>query len=165
MKRALAAFYLGFAVAIMLAAGVEEEELTDVQKKVLDLSLQEYHEKEHVMNAFKVSSVQSATETVFSQGTFVQLQLLLKQTTCKKSHWQRKDCKILRRPRKLNCITCYKIEEDSLEVVSSYMDCIPEALLQPIREEGRKEKCKEVKEASESGLSLPGTFSFSRKPR
>ncbi|XP_030051905.1 retinoic acid receptor responder protein 2 isoform X1 [Microcaecilia unicolor] len=162
MKGALNIFYFGLAAAIAFVAAVEEEELTEMQKKVLGLSLQEYHKKEHVINAFKVSSIQSITETVFSQGTFVHLQLLLEQTSCRKHQWQKKDCKILRRARRLNCVTCYKIEEESLEVVSSYMDCIPEQLLQTDREEGRREKCNEVKQTRETGLGLPGIFSFSR---
>ncbi|XP_030051912.1 uncharacterized protein LOC115465520 isoform X2 [Microcaecilia unicolor] len=127
MKGALNIFYFGLAAAIAFVAAVEEEELTEMQKKVLGLSLQEYHKKEHVINAFKVSSIQSITET-----------------------------------RRLNCVTCYKIEEESLEVVSSYMDCIPEQLLQTDREEGRREKCNEVKQTRETGLGLPGIFSFSR---
>ncbi|XP_029443879.1 retinoic acid receptor responder protein 2-like [Rhinatrema bivittatum] len=162
MQGALAAICLGFAATIASATAVTEDTLTDVQMKALDLSLEEYHNKEHVHNAFKVASIQETMETEFSQGTFVRLQFALVQTTCSKNQWQKKDCKTTKRSRRQNCITCFKIEPESLEVVSQYVDCLPEQLLRPEREEARRERCNEVKIARETGLGFPGSFSFSR---
>ncbi|KAJ1098773.1 hypothetical protein NDU88_003880 [Pleurodeles waltl] len=163
MGRPLVILWLSAIAIIATTTGqVRLEELSELQQKALDLTLEKFHESKDIIKGFKVVSLQEATETEFSAGTFVSLQLNLKQTGCSKSNRARADCKVLRNGREINCTACFKFETYDEMVLPPFVDCLPVHHLKKERKGMRAKACKQIEQKDESGLGFPGVFSFSK---
>lgn len=78
-------------LGIMGAHGTEPE-LSEVQRRGLQVALEEFHRHPPVQWAFQEIGVDSADEMVFSAGTFVRLEFKLQQTICHKKDWKKPEC-------------------------------------------------------------------------
>lgn len=150
------------AIIATTSGQVRLEELSELQQKALDLTLEQFHESKDVIKGFKVLALQEATEAEFSAGTFVRLQLNLKQTACSKTNRERADCKVLRNGREMSCTACFKFETFDEIVSLPFVDCLPVHQLRKEREGMREKACKQIEQKYESGLGFPGVFSFSK---
>ncbi|XP_078518710.1 retinoic acid receptor responder protein 2 [Lissotriton helveticus] len=161
MGRPLVILWLS-AIIATTSGQVRLEELSELQQRALDLTLEQFHESKDVIKGFKVLSLQEATEEEFSAGTFVRLQLNIKQTACSKSNRERADCKLLRNGREINCTACFKFKSYYEMVSKPFVDCLPVHQLRKEREGMREKACNQIEQKDESGLGFPGVFSFSK---
>lgn len=162
MGRPLVILWLSAIAIIAPTTGqVRLEELSELQQKALDLTLEIFHESKDVIKGFRVLSLKEATETEFSAGTFVHLQLNLKQTSCSKNNRGKADCKVIRNGREINCTACFKFESGEM-VTLPFVDCLPVHQLRKEREDMRAKACKQIQQKDESGMGFPGVFSFSK---
>ncbi|KAM8967210.1 retinoic acid receptor responder protein 2 [Pelodytes ibericus] len=147
-------------LSLVVRAQIPENELTPVQTQAVRLVMEDFHKRDYIQNGFHVSSISHATETLFSSGIFVHLEFTLKPTTCKKRQWMESTCKIVNSKRVFNCFTCMKFRHGSHEVMSELKDCTLHHHVNTERTSERKKSCSQVKRNGETGLHLPGSFSF-----
>ncbi|XP_069499192.1 retinoic acid receptor responder protein 2-like [Ambystoma mexicanum] len=163
MERHLVALWLSATIIVAgTTAQIQLEETSELKQKALEHTLEKFYSSKEVINGFALVSIQEATETEFSAGTFVRLQLKLKQTNCNKNNRARADCKVLRNGREMSCYSCFKFASADEMVVSPFVDCLPAHQLRKEREGMRAKSCKYIEDKDESGLGFPGVFSFSK---
>ncbi|XP_053872941.1 retinoic acid receptor responder protein 2 [Malaclemys terrapin pileata] len=149
---------LGLGLVALAAAS----DLT-LQERVVDLVLEDFHNKKFVQWVYKKQAVEDVTETEYPAGPFVRLRVRLQQTQCRNQPGSRQDCALKRRGRKQICLACVKFDSRSGEkVLGSYTHCRMEKQ-QPEKEmETRHEQeCSTVQETGEAPYH-PGVFAFSR---
>uniref|UniRef100_A0A8C6HQ52 Retinoic acid receptor responder protein 2 n=1 Tax=Mus spicilegus TaxID=10103 RepID=A0A8C6HQ52_MUSSI len=71
-----------------------EPELSETQRRSLQVALEEFHKHPPVQLAFQEIGVDRAEEVLFSAGTFVRLEFKLQQTNCPKKDWKKPECTI-----------------------------------------------------------------------
>ncbi|XP_065398852.1 retinoic acid receptor responder protein 2 isoform X2 [Macaca fascicularis] len=76
------------------AVGVGVAELTEAQRRGLQVALEEFHKHPPVQWAFQETGVDSAVDTHFPAGIFVRLEFKLQQTSCRKRDWKKPECKV-----------------------------------------------------------------------
>ncbi|XP_068094346.1 retinoic acid receptor responder protein 2 [Hyperolius riggenbachi] len=150
-------------VSALLVLGVwgsiSLQELPGVQQKAAKLMMEDFHKKD-LKNSFRFTSVIKATEEESTTGMFVNMELLLKQTVCRKHLWKSSNCQIAANPVTFNCFACFKFEYQSLEVISQFISCIPEKKLTSAQKQTRENKCEEVSQKANVKSRFPGVYSF-----
>ncbi|XP_005404832.2 PREDICTED: retinoic acid receptor responder protein 2 isoform X1 [Chinchilla lanigera] len=161
--------------------GVGGVELTTVQRRGLQVALEEFHKHPPVQWAFRETSVDSAADTPFPAGTFVRLEFRLQQTGCRKKDWKKPECKVKpngsdftrqcqqaeqstaerfwRSQRKRKCLACIKLDPEH-QVLGRMVHCPIETQGQQLQEP----QCSKVQRAGEDPHSFyfPGQFAFSK---
>ncbi|XP_066482992.1 retinoic acid receptor responder protein 2 [Tiliqua scincoides] len=134
-----------------------------LQQRALDLVLEEFHSRRTVQAAFKEQSVAEAMEVEFPMGTFVQLQVHLIQTFCRKQQRETQNCRIKPGGRKQLCLACFKFDSNNpANVLDKSLRCLSEQ--SPIFQEVKRKQdhdCEAVRAANE-GHYQPGVFAFSK---
>ncbi|XP_075811342.1 retinoic acid receptor responder protein 2 [Microtus pennsylvanicus] len=143
-----------------------EPELSETQRRGLQVALEEFHKHPPVQWAFQETSVDSAEETIFSAGTFVRLEFKLQQTSCLKKDWKKPECKIKPNGRKRKCLACVKLDTTG-KVLGRMVHC-PTMRQGP--QESQESQCSKVAQSGEDPRGnhfFPGQFAFSRalKPK
>ncbi|XP_020029016.2 retinoic acid receptor responder protein 2 [Castor canadensis] len=145
--------------------GVSGTELTGVQRRGLQVALEEFHKHPPVQWVFQETSVDNVTDTQFPAGTFVRLEFKIQQTSCPKKDWRKPDCKVKPNGRKRKCLACIKLDPEG-KVLGRMVHC-------PIQMQGRQEpqehqepQCSRVEQAGEDSHSykFPGQFAFVKSP-
>ncbi|XP_005404835.2 PREDICTED: retinoic acid receptor responder protein 2 isoform X4 [Chinchilla lanigera] len=139
--------------------GVGGVELTTVQRRGLQVALEEFHKHPPVQWAFRETSVDSAADTPFPAGTFVRLEFRLQQTGCRKKDWKKPECKVKPNGRKRKCLACIKLDPEH-QVLGRMVHCPIETQGQQLQEP----QCSKVQRAGEDPHSFyfPGQFAFSK---
>ncbi|XP_063498410.1 retinoic acid receptor responder protein 2 [Symphalangus syndactylus] len=144
------------------AVGVGVAELTEAQRRGLQVALEEFHKHPPVQWAFQETSVESAVDTPFPAGIFVRLEFKLQQTNCRKSDWKKSGCKVRPNGRKRKCLACIKLGSED-KVLGRMVHCPIETqvLWEP---EHQETQCIRVQRAGEDPHSFyfPGQFAFSK---
>ncbi|XP_057588827.1 retinoic acid receptor responder protein 2 [Hippopotamus amphibius kiboko] len=143
------------------AMGWGRAELTEAQQQGLHVALEEFHKHPPVQWAFRETSVDSATDTLFSAGTFVRLEFKLQQTNCRKKDWKKAECKVKSNGRKRKCLACIKLDSEN-KVLARMVHCPIETQVQKELEERQEAQCVRVERAGEDphGYYFPGQFAF-----
>ncbi|XP_073488643.1 retinoic acid receptor responder protein 2-like isoform X2 [Aquarana catesbeiana] len=144
-------------LVLRVQADVPAEELSEIQNKVVRLVMEKFHQRD-IQSAYRMTSIVKAKQ-VYNSGIFVNVEFLVKQTSCHKHDWSKPDCKAVKNPRTYNCFGCYKFEYDSHAVISKVDECILTRNLKAGRQTQRNDLCKEVEE-KEPGRTNPGVYSF-----
>ncbi|XP_065254996.1 retinoic acid receptor responder protein 2-like [Emys orbicularis] len=148
---------LGLGLVALAAAS----ELT-LQERVVDLVLEDFHNRKFVQWVYKKQAVEDVTETEYPAGPFVRLRVKLQQTQCRNQPGSRQDCALNRRGRKQICLACVKFDSRSPdEVLGSYTHCRKEKQQAVSEMETRhEEECRTVQETGEV-LHHIGVYAFS----
>ncbi|KAI2548414.1 retinoic acid receptor responder 2, partial [Homo sapiens] len=104
------------------AVGVGVAELTEAQRRGLQVALEEFHKHPPVQWAFQETSVESAVDTPFPAGIFVRLEFKLQQTSCRKRDWKKPECKVRPNGRKRKCLACIKLGSED-KVLGRLVHC------------------------------------------
>ncbi|XP_040211302.1 retinoic acid receptor responder protein 2-like [Rana temporaria] len=144
-------------LVLRVQADVLTEELSDNQNQMVRLVMEKFHQRD-LQNAYRMTSVVKAEE-VYNSGIFVNVEFLVKQTSCRKHDWSKPDCKVVKNARTYNCFGCYKFEYDAHSVISKVEECILTRNLRAGRQNQRNDLCKEV-EKKDPERTIPGVYSF-----
>ncbi|XP_029391527.1 retinoic acid receptor responder protein 2 isoform X2 [Mus pahari] len=140
-----------------------EPELSETQRRSLQVALEEFHKHPHVQWAFQEIGVDSADSMVSSAGTFVRLEFKLQQTNCLKKDWRKPECTIKPNGRRRKCLACIKMDPKG-KFLGRMVHC-------PVLKQGPQEplelQCIKIAQTGEDsrGYFLPGQFAFSRALR
>ncbi|EAW54120.1 retinoic acid receptor responder 2 [Homo sapiens] len=145
------------------AVGVGVAELTEAQRRGLQVALEEFHKHPPVQWAFQETSVESAVDTPFPAGIFVRLEFKLQQTSCRKRDWKKPECKVRPNGRKRKCLACIKLGSED-KVLGRLVHCPIETQVLREAEEHQETQCLRVQRAGEDPHSFyfPGQFAFSK---
>ncbi|NP_001127631.1 retinoic acid receptor responder protein 2 [Pongo pygmaeus] len=145
------------------AVGVGVAELTEAQRRGLQVALEEFHKHPPVQWAFQETSVESAVDTPFPAGIFVRLEFKLQQTSCRKRDWKKPECKVRPNGRKRKCLACIKLGSED-KVLGRLVHCPIETQVLREPEEHQETQCIRVQRAGEDPHSFyfPGQFAFSK---
>ncbi|XP_036038120.1 retinoic acid receptor responder protein 2 isoform X1 [Onychomys torridus] len=137
-----------------------ELELSETQRRGLQVALEEFHKHPPVQWAFQEIGVDSADDMLYSAGTFVKLEFRLQQTSCLKKDWKKPECKIKPNGRKRKCLACIKLDPKG-KVLARMVHC---PILRQGPQEPQEAQCSKVAQAGEDPRSyfFPGQFAFSR---
>ncbi|CAI5789339.1 Chemerin [Podarcis lilfordi] len=120
-----------------------------LQQRALELVLDFFHSRDLVQATFKEQAVTHVTETEFPRGTYVQLEVDLVQTFCRKQQRGTQNCRIKPGGRKQKCLACFKFNSsDPQNILDESKRCLSEQ--NPIFQEVRRkqnQECEAVKEA------------------
>ncbi|XP_061443275.1 retinoic acid receptor responder protein 2 isoform X2 [Rhineura floridana] len=134
-----------------------------IQQKALDLVLEFFHSRDLVQSTFKEQAVTQVAEMGLPMGTYVQLEVDLVQTLCRKQQWRTQSCRIKLGGRKQKCLACFKFGSSNSEnILDQSLRCLSEQ--NPIFQEAKRKQnqdCEAVKEANEEHYQ-PGQFAFSK---
>ncbi|XP_034375096.1 retinoic acid receptor responder protein 2 isoform X2 [Arvicanthis niloticus] len=138
-------------------------ELSEIQRRGLQVALEEFHRHPPVQWAFQEIGVDSADDMVFSAGTFVRLEFKLQQTSCHKKDWKKPECTIKPNGRKRKCLACIKLDPKG-KVLGRMVHC---PILKQGSQEPQESQCTKIAQAGEDSRSyfFPGQFAFSRSLR
>ncbi|XP_021020305.1 retinoic acid receptor responder protein 2 isoform X1 [Mus caroli] len=141
-----------------------EPELSETQRRSLQVALEEFHKHPHVQWAFQEIGVDSAEEVLFSAGTFVKLEFKLQQTNCPKEDWKKPKCTIKPNGRRRKCLVCIKMDPKG-KILGRIVHC--PVLKQGPQQDPQELQCIKIAQAGEDphGYFLPGQFAFSRALR
>ncbi|XP_073488644.1 retinoic acid receptor responder protein 2-like isoform X1 [Aquarana catesbeiana] len=142
-------------LVLRVQADVPAEELSENQNKMVLLVMKKFHEKD-LKNRYRMTSIVKAKEELYNARIFVNVEFLMKQTSCRKHDWSQPDCKVVKNARTYNCFGCFKFEYDSHSVLSKVEECILARHLSAGRQTLRNYRCKEVENV---GKMHPGTYS------
>ncbi|XP_058153554.1 retinoic acid receptor responder protein 2 isoform X2 [Dasypus novemcinctus] len=136
-------------------------ELSAVQRRGLQVALEEFHKHPPVQWAFKETSVDIAEDTLFPAGTFVRLEFKLQQTGCRKKDWKNPECKVKPNGRKRTCLACIKLDPAD-KVLGRMVHCPIQTQAPQEPEDHREAQCGKVERAGEDpyGHHFPGRFAF-----
>nr|XP_028606272.1 retinoic acid receptor responder protein 2 [Podarcis muralis] len=133
-----------------------------LQQRALELVLDFFHSRDLVQATFKEQAVTHVTETEFPRGTYVQLEVDLVQTICRKQQRGTQNCRIKPGGRKQKCLACFKFNSsDPQNILDESKRCLSEQ--NPIFQEVRRkqnQECEAVKEAYEEQRYHIGQFAF-----
>ncbi|XP_034985335.2 retinoic acid receptor responder protein 2 [Zootoca vivipara] len=133
-----------------------------LQQRALELVLDFFHSRDLVQATFKEQAVTHVTETEFPRGTYVQLEVDLVQTLCRKQQRGMQNCRIKPGGRKQKCLACFKFNSsDPHNILDESKRCLSEQ--NPIFQEVRRkqnQECEAVKEAYEEQRYHIGQFAF-----
>ncbi|XP_051008386.1 retinoic acid receptor responder protein 2 isoform X2 [Acomys russatus] len=160
MKWLLIALALWLGTASILGT---ELELSEIQRRGLQVALEEFHRHPPVQWAFQEIGVDSADDVIFSAGTFVRLEFKLQQTSCLKKDWKKPECKVKPNGRKRKCLACIKLDPKG-KVLARLVHC---PVLKQGSENLQEAQCSKIAQAGEDSRSFffPGQFAFSRYPQ
>ncbi|XP_052029623.1 retinoic acid receptor responder protein 2 isoform X2 [Apodemus sylvaticus] len=160
MKCLLISLALSLGVVGMRGA---ELELTETQRRGLQVALEEFHKHPPVQWAFQEIGVDSAEDMLFPAGAFVRLEFKLQQTNCPKKDWKKPECTIKPNGRKRKCLACIKMDPKG-KVLGRMVHC---PILKQGLQEPQESQCSKIAQAGEDSRSyfLPGQFAFSRSLR
>ncbi|XP_015268443.1 PREDICTED: retinoic acid receptor responder protein 2 [Gekko japonicus] len=132
-----------------------------LQNRALEMVLDEFHNKTHVHFVFKQQAVVESVETQLQMGTFVQLEVDLVQTPCRKSQRGTQNCRIKTGGRKQKCLACFKFDS-SENMLDKSVRCLSQQV--PFFQEVRKKQARECEQVRMEGEEYyrPGVFAFSR---
>ncbi|XP_077349751.1 retinoic acid receptor responder protein 2-like [Lithobates pipiens] len=148
-------------LVLRVQADVPAEELTELQNKTIRLVMERLHQRD-LPSGYKMASIVKAAEELYSAGIFVNVEFLVKQTSCRKHDWSKPDCKAVKNAKTYSCFGCFKFEYDSYNVISQAEECILLRHLHEGRKARRNDLCKEV-EMKVTGKTIPGVYSFLKK--
>ncbi|KAJ6655087.1 hypothetical protein lerEdw1_005991 [Lerista edwardsae] len=134
-----------------------------LQQRALDLVLELFHSRPTVQAAFREQAVTEAVETEFPMGTFVQLEVHLVQTFCRKQQRETQNCRIKPGGRKQKCLACFKFDSNiPANVLDKYQNCLSEhsPIFQEMKRRQERE-CEIVRRTNEEHYQ-PGVFAFSK---
>ncbi|XP_077349758.1 retinoic acid receptor responder protein 2-like [Lithobates pipiens] len=160
MKLAVGWGLVSALLVLRVQADVLAEELSEIQNKMVRLVMEKFHQRD-IPSAYRMTSIVKAKE-VYNSGIFVNVEFLVKQTSCRKHDWSKTDCKTVKNARTYNCFGCYKFEYSSHSVISKVEECILPRNLNAGRQTQRNDLCKEVEE-KEPARTIPGVYSFLKK--
>ncbi|XP_033050268.1 retinoic acid receptor responder protein 2 isoform X1 [Trachypithecus francoisi] len=145
------------------AVGVGVAELTEAQRRGLQVALEEFHKHPPVQWAFQETGVDSAVDTHFPAGIFVRLEFKLQQTSCRKRDWKKLECKVRPNGRKRKCLACIKLGSEG-KVLGRMVHCPIETQVLREPEEHQETQCIRVQRAGEDlhSFYFPGQFAFSK---
>ncbi|XP_032090761.1 retinoic acid receptor responder protein 2 [Thamnophis elegans] len=130
-------------------------------QNALEKVLEDFHGQNLVQAAFRGQAAREVVEEL-QMGTYVQLEVDLVQTVCRKHLWRRQNCQIKPGGRRQKCLACFKFDATNPgTIINKSLRCLSEN--NPIFQEARKrqeEACQIVKSANEEQY-LPGKFAFS----
>ncbi|XP_048366624.1 retinoic acid receptor responder protein 2 [Sphaerodactylus townsendi] len=131
-----------------------------LQTRALQMVLDEYHNKSHVQFFFKQQLMAERMETL-PMGTFVDLEVDLIQTLCRKSQPRIPNCQIKAGGRKQRCLACFKFDA-SENVLDKSMRCLSQQapMFQQVKKK-QAQDCGQVKLVGEEHYR-PGVFAFSK---
>ncbi|XP_006236478.1 retinoic acid receptor responder protein 2 isoform X2 [Rattus norvegicus] len=137
-----------------------ELELSETQRRGLQVALEEFHRHPPVQWAFQEIGVDSADDLFFSAGTFVRLEFKLQQTSCLKKDWKKPECTIKPNGRKRKCLACIKLDPKG-KVLGRMVHC---PILKQGPQEPQESQCSKIAQAGEDSriYFFPGQFAFSR---
>lgn len=129
-----------------------EPELSELQRRGLQVALEEFHKHPPVQWAFQDIGVDSAEEVIFSAGTFVRLEFKLQQTSCPKKDWKKPECKIKPNGRKRKCLACVKLDPKG-KILGRLVHC-------PVLKQGPQVRRKQTEETNPVWVYGRGTGSL-----
>ncbi|XP_061443274.1 retinoic acid receptor responder protein 2 isoform X1 [Rhineura floridana] len=98
-----------------------------IQQKALDLVLEFFHSRDLVQSTFKEQAVTQVAEMGLPMGTYVQLEVDLVQTLCRKQQWRTQSCRIKLGGRKQKCLACFKFGSSNSEnILDQSLRCLSE---------------------------------------
>uniref|UniRef100_A0A670JC53 Retinoic acid receptor responder protein 2 n=1 Tax=Podarcis muralis TaxID=64176 RepID=A0A670JC53_PODMU len=98
-----------------------------LQQRALELVLDFFHSRDLVQATFKEQAVTHVTETEFPRGTYVQLEVDLVQTICRKQQRGTQNCRIKPGGRKQKCLACFKFNSsDPQNILDESKRCLSE---------------------------------------
>ncbi|DBA13469.1 TPA: hypothetical protein GDO54_018522 [Pyxicephalus adspersus] len=152
-------------LSALLVLGVQGEvpagELSEIQNKTIQLVMEKFHQRD-LSNGYRMTSVVKAVEELYVAGLFVNVEFLVKQTSCHKHHWTKPECQPTKNAKTYNCFGCFKFEHESHTVFSHVEECVLPRHLNQGRQARRNDLCKEV-ERRDNGKKSVGKYSFLRK--
>ncbi|CAI9619413.1 unnamed protein product [Staurois parvus] len=146
-------------LVLRVLGDVPAGELSEIQSKTIQLVMEKFHQRD-LQSGYRMTSIVKAAEK-YNSGIFVNVEFLVKQTSCRKHDWSKLDCKAGKNARSYNCFGCYKFEYDSHVVISQVEECILPRHLNEGRQARRNDLCKEV-EMKDSGKTNVGKYSFQK---
>ncbi|XP_040211300.1 retinoic acid receptor responder protein 2-like [Rana temporaria] len=147
-------------LVLRVQADVTTEELSEIQNQTIQLVMEKLHQRD-LPNGYRMTSIVKSVEELYSAGIFVNVEFLMKETSCRKHDWSKPDCKVVKNAKTYSCFGCFKFEYDSHTVISQVEECILLRHLNPGRKTRRNTLCKEV-EMKVTGKTI-GVYSFLRK--
>ncbi|XP_026576863.1 retinoic acid receptor responder protein 2 [Pseudonaja textilis] len=127
----------------------------------LEKVLEDFHGRNLVQAAFRGEAVRELVEELL-MGTYVELEVDLVQTVCRKHQWRSQNCQIKAGGRKQKCLACFKFDiSNPRTLINKSLRCLSEhnPLLPEMRRRQEVE-CRAIKSANEDQY-LPGKFAFS----
>ncbi|XP_062977993.1 retinoic acid receptor responder protein 2 isoform X2 [Elgaria multicarinata webbii] len=107
-----------------------------IQQQAVDLLLDFFHSRNLVRSVFKEQAVTDVIEEVLNMGTFVQLQVELAQTHCRKQQRRTHSCHIKAGGRRQTCLACIKFgSTDPESVLDRSLHCLSDQ--SPVFQTGR----------------------------
>ncbi|KAM9216053.1 retinoic acid receptor responder protein 2 isoform 1-T1 [Dugong dugon] len=145
------------------ALALGRAELSVAQRQGLQVALAEFHQHPPVQWAFRETSVDRATETLFPAGIFVRLEFKLQQTNCRKNDWKKPECKVKPNGRKRKCLACIKLGSED-RVLGRMIHCPIQTQAPQEPMEHQEAQCSRVERAGEDPprYYFPGQFAFSK---
>ncbi|XP_072269540.1 retinoic acid receptor responder protein 2-like [Pyxicephalus adspersus] len=114
-------------LSALLVLGVQGEvpagELSEIQNKTIQLVMEKFHQRD-LSNGYRMTSVVKAVEELYVAGLFVNVEFLVKQTSCHKHHWTKPECQPTKNAKTYNCFGCFKFEHESHTVFSHVEECV-----------------------------------------
>ncbi|XP_078518806.1 retinoic acid receptor responder protein 2-like isoform X1 [Lissotriton helveticus] len=176
MKKLFLALWLA---TLAITARGDPLGLSELERKTLDIVVEEFNWKPGQKYAHKPVAVQSReekystfnlqrTETVqnsqviyevMSEGATVTLEFTIKPTSCKKEEFRPEKCSFRRFGRVQSCFACFKYEDANSQPLGKFWDCVPTRTPSLERKMQQQQKCEETmkREATEHMI---GQFSF-----
>ncbi|XP_070800692.1 LOW QUALITY PROTEIN: retinoic acid receptor responder protein 2 [Pituophis catenifer annectens] len=130
-------------------------------QNALEKVLEDFHGRNLVQAAFRGETAREVVEEL-PMGTYVQLEVDLVQTVCRKHQWRSQNCQIKAGSTRQKCLACFKFDvANPRTLVNKSLRCLSEH--NPVFQEVRRrqeEECQAIKSANEDQY-LPGKFAFS----
>ncbi|XP_039181150.1 retinoic acid receptor responder protein 2 [Crotalus tigris] len=130
-------------------------------QSALDKVLEDVHGRSLVQAAFLGEAATELVE-VLPMGTYVQLEVDLVQTVCRKHQWRSQNCQIKAGGRRQKCLACFKFDDNNPgTLLNKSLRCLSEQ--NPLFQEARRRQeaeCQAIKATNEDRY-LPGKFAFS----
>ncbi|XP_070623266.1 retinoic acid receptor responder protein 2 isoform X2 [Erythrolamprus reginae] len=97
-----------------------------VANRAAEKVLEDFHGRNLVQAAFRGETAREVVE-VLRMGTYVQLEMDLFQTACRKHQWRSQSCQIKAGGRRQKCLACFKFDSaDPRTVIKKSLRCLSE---------------------------------------
>ncbi|XP_030051967.1 retinoic acid receptor responder protein 2 [Microcaecilia unicolor] len=145
MKKLLLALWLSTVALPGQSSRIQANELSTRERNALDAAVETFNTGMRLY-AYKILSIRLKNATAVYEGEDVRITFSMKQTNCRKHNINTEQCHHKRKGLVLHCLACFAFEEQILEPLAYFMDCVPSR--QPAKERliQRQKKCEEVKE-------------------
>ncbi|KAJ7322355.1 hypothetical protein JRQ81_018642 [Phrynocephalus forsythii] len=133
------------------------------QDKAVSIVLEFFHGRSFVQYLFKEQPVATADTQEFPMGIYINLEVELYQTVCRKNQQRAENCPIKAGGRRQTCLACFKVDSNNPDhVLDRAIHCLaPHSRNFQHTKNTHEQECEDVKKANEQ-LYLPGKFAFSR---